>query len=108
MAESDGRWPSRLSNLEADMRVWRQAHPRATLTEIEGELDRRLQSVRGALLGELAAGAAEDERCPTCGGVLVARGRRDRTLTTQGDVSLTLSRPYLHCPACKRGLFPPG
>ena len=108
MAESDGRWPNLLSDLEADMAVWRQTHPRATLTEIEDELDRRLQAARAALLGELASGATEDEHCPACGGVLVARGKRERTLTTQGEQSLAFSRPYLHCPACERGLFPPG
>lgn len=108
MAESDGRWLTLMTDLEQEVRAWRQAHSRATLTEIEGELDRRLQAARAALLEEVAAGAVEDQRCPTCGGALLARGSRERTLTTQGNEPLALRRRYLHCPACESGLFPPG
>lgn len=108
MAESDGRWVTLMTELEQELRAWRQTHPRATLTEIEGELDRRLQAARAGLLDEVAVGAALDERCPECGGALLARGSRARTLTTQGNEPMSLKRQYLHCPACESGLFPPG
>lgn len=108
MAENDGRWVSRMTDLEQEVRAWRQTHPQASLTEIEQELDHRLQAVRATFLGELAAGAVAEQRCPACGGALLARGRRERTLTTQGNEPLSLKRRYLHCPACDSGLFPPG
>lgn len=107
MAETDGRWVPRMADLEQEVRDWHQAHPRATLSEIEGELDRRLQAARAAFLSDVAAGAAKDARCPQCGGTMVARGSRERTLTTQGNKPLSLTRRYLHCPACESGLSPP-
>ena len=94
--------------LATEVRTWRRAHPTATLTEIERELDVRLAAARAALLAEVAADAPEDEpRCPACGGPLVRRGDRTRTLRTTGDAPVPLTRPYLTCPACGTGLFPP-
>ncbi|MBA2556227.1 MAG: zinc ribbon domain-containing protein [Chloroflexi bacterium] len=92
---------------EQEVRAWRRAHPRATLTEIERELDTRLRAARAALLAEVAGdGEADDARCPTCGGPLVTRGQRARTLVTDGDATLPLTRADATCPACGTGLFP--
>jgi YgiT-type zinc finger domain-containing protein len=94
--------------LAAEVRTWRRAHPSATLTEIERELDARLAAARAELLAEVAADAPNDDpRCPDCGGPLVRRGARTRTLRTTGDASLALTRSYLQCPACGAGVFPP-
>lgn len=94
------------------MRTWREAHPRATLTEIERELDRQLRAVRVALLSDVVGGAVarpdDMGMCPHCGGRLSRRGTHERTLSTDGDEALTLSRSYAWCPACESGLFPPG
>jgi hypothetical protein len=101
---SKPRWPPG----ERDVRAWRRAHPAATLTEIEQTLDARLQAARAELLAEVAADAPDDvARCPDCGGRLVGRGTRTRTLRTQGDTPLPLMRPYGWCPACNAGVFPP-
>lgn len=98
-----------LSLIGERMRAWRQDHPRATLTEVEQELDRSLHAARALVLAEVAAGAGADlGRCPDCGGALVRRGTRARTLTTSGDAAFTLQRPYTTCRDCGAGLFPPG
>lgn len=93
--------------VDQEVRVWRRAHPEATLTEIERELDSRLHTVRAALLIEVAGDGVAADRCPACGGPLIRRGARSRTLTTQGDAPLPLTRFYATCPACGHGLFPP-
>lgn len=94
--------------IAADLRVWRRAHPDATLTEIEHVLDARLNAARAVLLAEVAAEApAGETRCPDCGGRRARRGQRTRTLRTAGDASIELTRPYLKCLACGAGVFPP-
>ncbi len=94
--------------LAAGLRRWRRAHPAATLTEIEQALDARLAPARAGLLAEVAGDVPEEEeRCPGCGERLARRGHRTRTLRTQGDAPLELTRSYLSCPARGAGLSPP-
>jgi hypothetical protein len=101
--------PPDLAAIREQMRVWQAAHPRATLTQIEQELDRQFASARAGVLAELA-NSTRDELgpCPDCGGRLVRRGEQERTLQTTGDAALVLQRPYATCSRCGRGLFPPG
>lgn len=108
MPDDPARVQTAFQVAEQEVRAWRRAHPRATLTEIELELDTRLRAARAALLAEVAVDVeADDVRCPTCGGPLVTRGQRARTLVTDGDATLPLTRAYATCPACGTGLFPP-
>jgi predicted RNA-binding Zn-ribbon protein involved in translation (DUF1610 family) len=99
--------PAKLA-IDADLRRWRAAHPAATFTEIEQAVDARMRAVRADLLAELA-GAEGDAapRCPACGHGLVQRGTHTRTLWTQGEAPVALTRSYATCPACGAGLFPP-
>lgn len=99
------------------MRDWRMAHPRATFAEMQAAVDERLDRLRARLLQEIAltSQAAEGERapeerpvCATCGEGMAPRGTRERTVRVQGDQEVTLTRSYFVCPACGRGLFPPG
>ena len=100
---------ARLSEIEAEFHQWRQAHPTATLTELEVELDRRLRVGRARLLGDVAGSThAAPAVCPDCGAALVANGHYPRQIVTQADEVVNLDRPYLRCPACRAGLFPPG
>ena len=100
--------------LTAQMQAWWRAHPKATLTEIEVELDRLVAELRAAALAatlttaELAVTAAPvgAETCAVCGMPLVKSGRRKRKLKTKGEQELELEREYLCCPRCGWGFFP--
>jgi hypothetical protein len=99
------------------MREWRNQHPKATLREIETELDTRLARMRARMLEDLAlqsTAAAWQETarlqaptCPQCGTPLDERGTHPRTLLTHGGQEVTLERSYGICPTCQSGLFPP-
>ena len=99
------------------MREWRSQHPKATLREIETELDARLARTRARMLEDLAlqstaatwrdAARLHTPTCPQCGTPLDERGTHPRTLLTHGGQELTLERSYGVCPACSSGLFPP-
>jgi YgiT-type zinc finger domain-containing protein len=99
------------------MREWRNQHPKATLREIETELDARLARARARMLEDLAIGSSsatwqdaarlQAPTCAECGTPLEERGTHPRTLLTQGGQELTLERSYGVCPACGTGLFPP-
>ncbi len=61
----------------AEMSAWRKAHPKATLKEIEDELDARLAGMRAQMVADLGqqspwrewSGQAPEQRphCPQCG-----------------------------------------
>lgn len=101
------------AELEQRMGSWRQQHVKATLREIEAELDAQLSVLRAELLEGLAsrgAAAAGDEevRCSVCGEQMQGAGRHVRQLETSGGKKIKLEREYLSCPRCGNGFFPPG
>jgi hypothetical protein len=107
------RWEGGAQAVFLGLREWRAAHPKATLAEIEAELDRRWAALRGQMLADLALASAATEvaagaACPHCGGVLRDKGPRERTLATAGQAAVTLRRDYATCTRCGHGLFPPG
>lgn len=115
---SGERWSEAAAPVWTDLVAWREAHPKATLTEIEEELDRQMNQLRGRVLGELAVASSsadvqamreeERPRCERCGAVLQARGREERGVITQGGVEVRLERSYVTCPRCGDRSFPPG
>jgi hypothetical protein len=100
-----------------EMQAWRTQHPKATLREIEIELDARLNRMRARMLEDLAltsaaanwteTPSAEPPRCAQCHEPLQDDGSKPRRLQTHGGEVLTLERSYGVCPACGAGLFPP-
>jgi hypothetical protein len=115
--ELEEPWQREAAALIRRLRVWRQQHPRATLTEMETALDERLSGLRVRLLEDLALASAAAEvggrsakraPCPTCGQPLERRGRHTREVVTHGGRVLRLAREYAVCPSCGDGLFPPG
>jgi hypothetical protein len=114
---NDSLWRQLTDEITTSMREWRREHPKATLREIETELDAHLARARARMLEDLtltstAASWADAARlqtptCPDCGTPLDERGHHPRTLLTEGGQELTLERSYGVCPACGAGLFPP-
>jgi len=112
------RWHQLSTEIMSGLSDWRLQHPKATLREMELELDTRLAHVRARMLEDLAlASAAADWHasagdmppcCPQCSSPLQPRGTHPRTLQTHGGQTLTLERSYGVCPVCETGLFPPG
>jgi ribosomal protein S27AE len=112
------QWEAQAEEAFTDLRGWRELHPRASLREIEQELDRRWERLRAKVLADLAlASVAADLQqgedgarptCPDCGVVLQDQGAHRRTLMTLGNQAVELRRDYGTCPRCGSGLFPPG
>ena len=103
------------SEIERGMREWRQGHPKATLREIEVELESRLSQFRVRVMEEMVRGSASVEwvagagpKCPECGEEMKARGKAKRELTNGDGKQIVLKREYASCPACGVGFFPPG
>jgi ribosomal protein S27AE len=120
MAEQElgANWAGLADEVFTGMAEWRVQHPRATLLEIEQEVDRRLARLRARMLQDVAVRSAradlsdapveERPHCPQCGVALEARGKKVRRLTTTHNQVVALVRSYAVCPRCGRGVFPPG
>jgi hypothetical protein len=106
------RWEGGAQAVFLGLRERRALHPRATLAEIEAELDRRWAARRGQMLADLALASAAAESgataCPHCGGVLRDEGERERTLVTAGQAPVALRRDYATCTGCGYRFPPPG
>jgi hypothetical protein len=110
-------WQQLTQDLTTEMQEWRTYHPKATLREMETELDARLNRMRARMLEDIALTSPaadwcnlpvdQHPTCPACGAPLHLRGSDNRTLQTHGGQDLTLERRYGTCPACGAGLFPP-
>ncbi len=117
-AEYEQHWNEVAQEVLLEMRTWREDHPTATMQEIEEEVDKRMARMRAGLVEGVAMTSAAAEvgsrapdqpaRCPTCGGVLQARGKQVRKLTTTGEQTVRLERSCGYCPICQVGFFPPG
>lgn len=94
------------------LRQWQQAHPAATLTEIEEAVETELAAVRKRLVEGLVKDreAASQERpdCPECGERMVQNGRRQRRLKGKEGQVIELDRQQWRCLSCGATLFPPG
>jgi predicted RNA-binding Zn-ribbon protein involved in translation (DUF1610 family) len=116
-AQDEQHWHEVAQEVLLEMRTWREDHPKATLQQIEEEVDRRIARMRAGLVEGIAMSSAAVEvggrtaeapaPCPTCGGVLHARGKQVRKLVTTGKQTVRLERSYGYCPTCQVGFFPP-
>ena len=105
------------ANLVAAMKAWRAAHPTATFTEIESELEGALSKVRAEMLSDLASASAAAEgetvagervRCPVCGGRTQRSGYRTRKLRAPHDQEVEMRRRYMKCAQCGHTFSPSG
>ena len=97
------------------MKEWRQKHPKATLREIESEVNERIARMRAKLLEEIVGASeggdweeGEGPKCPKCGKEMVKRGKEKRRIETGEGKGIEIERQYASCPACGVGFFPPG
>jgi hypothetical protein len=114
---NESLWHQLSEESTTGMREWRLQHPKASLREIETELDARLSRTRVRMLEDLALQSTaatwtevarlQIPACPECGTLLDKRGSHPRTLLTHGGQEITLERSYGVCPSCGSGLFPP-
>jgi len=111
-------WSDIFQEVQQEMTMWRRAHPKATLYQIELENERVLARLHARMVGDLAAASANsdlaarppEERpsCPDCRVPLIARGKKQRALRTHGDQAVSLDRSAATCPQCGRAFFPSG
>jgi predicted RNA-binding Zn-ribbon protein involved in translation (DUF1610 family) len=113
--EMEQQWQQKSQRAANAIAQWRQAHPRATLAEIEAAVDEQMNQMRASMIEEVAQaspleqGADNQEtlRCPQCGERMQARGKHQRRLQTQGGQKVTLTRQYQNCLSCGYSFFPP-
>ena len=111
-AEQKAALIQRAEALIDQMLMWTETTTKPNLTQIEDiALDLRQQF--GQALSESALASQENASpvglpaCPQCGKPMRPKGRKDKTVVARvGD--LKIIRDYFYCPACERGLFPPG
>ena len=100
------------NELAGKMSQWRQANPKATLTEIEEAVEAELAELRRqlvqAMVHEEADGTSDVPDCPQCGQAMVKNGRRKRKLQTKEGQTIQLERQQWRCLECGTTLFPPG
>lgn len=107
-------WHELSEEVMSGMLEWREQHPKATLTEIEDELDERLSKMRARMVEDMAMSSEAANltdgkvKCPECGSRIESRGTESRTLKTHHNREITLRRGYGKCSKCGAGFFPPG
>lgn len=117
--EVEKRWQGLVEEALVGMKQWREEHPKATFKEIEAALDERLARVRAKLLEDAAMfsamvdittlGTEARPRCPDpkCQQPLESRGQETRSLLSNYNQPIQLTRARTECPSCGTGLFPP-
>lgn len=104
--------PEHLDELTCKMSQWQQAHPKATLTEIEEAVEAELAQLRKHIVEEMVREKEAATRvvpdCPQCGQKMVKNGQRKRKLVSKEGQTLELNRQQWRCLACGATLFPPG
>src|SRR5260370_37927634 len=110
-------WRALSDAVGRELLAWREAQPRANLSQIEDAVFEAVQRLQARALQQVvltsavadgaAQPAAERPTCPTCGGRLEPRGRQRRTIRpARQRTSLEVDRSYTVCTECGAGLFP--
>jgi predicted RNA-binding Zn-ribbon protein involved in translation (DUF1610 family) len=110
--EMEQQWQHKSQQVARAIALWRQAHPKATLAEIEAAVDEQMNQMRANMIEEVAQAspseqAAKENHCPQCGEHMQGRGKHKRSLQTHGGQKVTLTRQYQSCPFCGYSFFPP-
>ncbi len=112
MNEKNNAQQEQVDKLTRKMRQWRQANPKATLTEIEEAVETELAHLRKQLVEEVVDEKRSELQkkpdCPQCGQKMVKNGRRQRKLKSKEGQTIQLDRQQWRCLSCGATLFPPG
>jgi YgiT-type zinc finger domain-containing protein len=114
--EVQANWNGLSAAIMQGIAEWRAQHPKATMREIEAEIDKRLSALRAQMISDTVMASAQADWesgaagvvCPQCGEKLEKKGKKKRKLETQGGREVELVREYGVCPKCGQGIFPPG
>lgn len=106
-------WQEQSQEVFGEVLQWQQNHPSATLAEIEETVHQHLMKLRAHVIQDVAQHQDDPpekhvQHCPHCQTRMHARGRKKRSLQTQGAQEVELQRTYFTCPTCGYGFFPPG
>ena len=111
-AEKKAALMQRAEVLIDQMLDWTETTSQPNLTQIEDQaLDLRQQF--GQALSESAIASQENvdplhlPACPQCGKTMRPKDKKNKTVVARVG-ALKLRRSHFYCPACQRGLFPPG
>ena len=112
------QWDELYQQASHEIQQWRQAHKKATLTEIENTVDAELAKMRAQMIEDLALASEvanlkdvpveKRPHCPACSVSLSANGKQKRQLVTEHEQAVNLSRSQGVCPQCGTSSFPPG
>lgn len=113
--KAEEKWRNLSEEVIAGTSAWREKHPKATLREIEEEVDKRLSVMRARMIADTAMKSLSAEWeagekagvCPECGGELLKKGKKKRKLQTRERQEIELEREYGICLNCGHGIFPP-
>lgn len=116
MSEQQEKWRELQERFNRAIEEWREAHPEATLTEIEEFVDSQAAIVRRQVVEDVAhagrtaklKGMPKEERprCPRCGQPMVANGKGRRKLKTYHGQVIELERDQAYCIHCEMTFFP--
>jgi hypothetical protein len=111
-AEKKAALMQRAEALIDQMLNWTETTAKPNLTQIE-DLALDLRQQFGQALSESAIASQENgapmalPACPQCGKAMRPKGTKHKTVVARVG-ELKLERSHFYCPACERGLFPPG
>lgn len=111
-AEKKAALMSRVEVLVEQLLDWEAATPQPNLTQIEDQALSLRQRFGQVLTEQVLADQENVEPlhlpvCPHCGKRMRPKGAKRKTVLSRAG-ELHLERSHFYCPACERGLFPPG
>jgi hypothetical protein len=111
-AEKKAALMARVEVLVEQLLDWEESTPQPNLTQIEDQALGLRQRFGQALTEQVIADQENVAplhlpRCPQCGKPMRPKGAKRKTVLSRAG-ELNLERSHFYCPACERGLFPPG
>lgn len=113
-----GKWAEMYEKASEEVTSWRRGQKKATLTEIETNVDEQLAKVRARMVEDLAMeseladikGVKKEQRpkCPKCEKVMQANGKQKRRIVTEYEQTIELERSHAKCAECGHNFFPSG